>query len=237
MLIPEIKELKSELKDRLFRWNSFNFNTHLRGFFLNLVNPMMKTSGYLVSLVKLEDLSPHRHSADESMISNFSENLEIKLSSSETQKVKLIQEFVCKRYKISNSTFLSEIKKKTRTKSLIREGTAIDDSLVGQYVESHETKNPIKSIKLFNMNTLKHNVTMPNMFATKSESMHIGKLDRASLLAPLKSHQDGKDFDDSVLQRINAIAGADPGSQDTSNLLGGRYSQNDNSIDHDVASH
>lgn len=232
LLAPEITGLKKDLENIYFCWNPFFFNAYMRGFFLNLVDPMMRTDGYLVSLVRIEDLSPHKNSGDFSTISNMTDNLEIKLSSSEAQKVKRIQEFVCSRYKIASSTFLIEIKKKTRTKSLIRDSAVHDDSLVGQYVESHETKNPMKSIKLHNMNTLKHNITMPNISISKTESLNLFKGDRAGLLAAtLSQNPNLQGVDSAVLQRINAIAGVDSGSHDNSSILGRVPSDSDDSFE------
>lgn len=234
-LAPEIKGLKKTLENKLFSWNTFNFNSYMRGFFLNLVDPMMRPDGYLISLVRIEDLSPHKNAGDFSMITNSTDNLEIKLSSSESQKVKRIQEFVCARYKISSSAFLNEIKKKTRTKSLIREATAHNESLVGQYVESHETKNPMKSIKLYNMNTLKLNTTMPNISAVKSESLNLFRGDRNSVLgATISLNPNAEGLDSMILQRINTIAGHDSSSHDSSSLLGRVPSDLDGTFEIDV---
>lgn len=235
-LSPEIKGLKKSLENKLFSWNTFNFNSYMRGFFLNLVDPMMKPDGYLISLVRIEDLSPQKTAGDFSMISNATDNLEIKLSSSESQKVKRIQEFVCARYKITSSAFLHEIKKKTRTKSLIREATVNNDSLVGQYVESHETKNPMKSIKLYNMNTLKMNTTMPNISMVKSESLNLFRGDRNSILGATNSlNPNPEGLDSMIMQRINTIAGQDSSSHDTSSVLGRVPSDSDGTFEIDVS--
>jgi hypothetical protein len=208
LIYPEIRELKESLKDKFFCWKPFQFNQLMRGYFLNLVDPMMQRDGYLISVVRAEDISPQRHASDLLVQQNQADLLEIKLSSSESQKVKRIQEFVCARYKISPSAFLYEVKKKSRAKSVIRDPNQQEDSLVGEYYQSHEMKTPMKSIKLFNMNSLKPNITLPNLSISKSESMSFVGKDRLTIIGNLNPYNsESNGLNPMLLERINAISG------------------------------
>lgn len=197
----------------------FEFDGLLKGFILNMVDPLLRPDGYLLSLVRAEDLSPREDQEEGSGLSKRLNYLEINLNSSENEKLKKIQDFMCSRFKLDPKDFLQEIKNKSRIKSLIRDTTPLDDSLAGEYFHSHETKTAMKSIRLFNMNTLKVNTTAPLIRFHKSDSLvaigddylkgdtsYMGR-DRTSL------------FNQQTMARINILAGTDTSKISDSSLI------------------
>lgn len=235
MISSEMAGLKKDLEKKLFCWNSFNFSPTMRGFFLNLVDPLMKNDGYLVSLVRAEEISPQIHAGNSSVALNLVDNLEIKLSSSEKEKVKRIQEFICSRYKISTPTFLEELKKKSRDKSVIRENQHLDDSLVGEYFKSHVMKNSMKSIKLFNMNTLRDNRGDLSLRIPKAESMSLVRPDKERPVLPVSSfNPTNQGLNANVLERINGMVGRSSDLDITNNILSRANTDDDRPIKIDV---
>lgn len=155
ILNDEQVKLRQQLSGQYFAWGVFDLSNIFKGFILNLVDPLMNPSGYLISLRKSEDMVEAKE--DPANSPNFGSNvLELLFLLDEKQIIKQIRDFVCKRHSIKPFEFVQALKNYSKSPGK-QSSFVMEDSLAGEYFNSHELRNPVKNIKMFNMNTINMN--------------------------------------------------------------------------------
>lgn len=209
-LMPdELRAVTDDKHNGIFGWRRFEVKPAIRGFSLKLVDPLFSSKGCLITLLTPDDATPKVATDTQLRVHESESILELNLKISSQEKLKSIQNFICSRYKIKSSVFLKEIKKKSRTQSLLRDVSMLDDSVAGEYYHSHEMKTPIKSIKLFNMNTVKMHATQGPGRINKSESISHIKDDVFKHDTTFNARDRSAMFAPGALDRINPLADSD----------------------------
>ena len=168
-------ELKNSMANNYFAWTAFDLNLSIKGFILNLIDPLMNSAGYLISLRHADDILTERKEDNSTPKAKSNEVLELHFLSDEKQVIKQIKDFVCKRHGIKTIEFVKALKSASKQSKDQNAGLSQEDTIVGEYFASHEQRNAVKTIRMFNMKTI-NLIPRSNTVGTSTPRTHEQRL-------------------------------------------------------------
>jgi hypothetical protein len=151
LILPNQLELRAQIEKSHFGWMQFSLYTNLKVFMIHLVDPLMNTTGYMISFIKADELSTGPTWEDNKTPRSLLNTLQISYNTSEKDALKNIQDFVCRRFKIEPADFLGVLKKKSSLSRLSIQEVARETTVSGEYFQSHESRNQPGSLIAINL--------------------------------------------------------------------------------------